>query len=234
MKSKEPTRGTMQDFFDAIQAGDLPKVQGLFNENLKLADSKNSQGLSAVMWARYNDQQEILKFLLRAKEQPPTIFEAAATGNHKTTHFLDQLDKGLVNSYSVDGFTPLQLASFFGTSKMVKQLLTLGANVKAVSKHPYHLTALHSAVGNRDKEEGVEIAKALLIMGADPNAQQAGGITPLHAAAAKGSWELALLLLIFKADKTLRDNDGKTPREVAESKGQTAIVALFDQPVPSK
>jgi ankyrin repeat protein len=45
---------------------------------------------------------------------------------------------------------------------------------------------------------------------------------------------LALLLLIFKADKTLRDDDGKTPREVAESKGQTAIVALFDQPVPSK
>ena len=94
----------MKAFFDAVQAGDVKKVNELLDQDLKLADAKNEQGLSAVMWACYNNRQDVLQILLKSKEQPLTIFEASATGNQKTTHFLDQLDKNLVNSFSIDGF----------------------------------------------------------------------------------------------------------------------------------
>ncbi|HET9869198.1 MAG TPA: ankyrin repeat domain-containing protein [bacterium] len=224
----------MLEFFDAIQAGDLPKVQALFHKDPKLADAKNGQGLSAVLWARYHDRMDVLEFLLKSKEQPLTIFEAAATGNRKTAHYLDQLDKGLVNSYSVDGFTPLQLACFFATAETVKHLITLGADVRPAAKHASGLTALHAAVANRDGGEALEIVKALLILGADPKARQAGGLTPLHAAAARGSWELALMLLLFGADPRSKDDEGRTPRQVAEDKHYQALLELLDKAVPAR
>jgi len=217
----------MKAFFDAIQAGDVKKVNELLDQDFKLADAKNEQGLSAVMWACYNNRKDILQVLLKSKEQPLTIFEASATGNQKTTHFLDQLDKNLVNSFSVDGFTPLQLACFFGKPEGVKQLLNLGAEVNLVSKHPSKMSALHAAVAYNDRAAAAEIVKTLLVKGADPNAQQAKGFSPLHAVAASGDWELAILLLIFKADSNLKDDAGKTPRQIAAEKKHEKVLALF-------
>ena len=66
--------------------------------------------------------------------------------------------------------------------------------------------------------EGDEVMiKTALVMGADPNARDTAGGTPLHRAARAGKRALkaADLLLEFGADPNARDNAGYTPLDYA-------------------
>ena len=55
----------------------------------------------------------------------------------------------------------------------------------------------------------------LLREGANPDAQQQGGFTALHAAAQHNNAEMAKALLDAGADVSLRTEDGKTAAEMA-------------------
>jgi cytohesin len=57
--------------------------------------------------------------------------------------------------------------------------------------------------------------KLLLEYGADPNASQDGGFTPLHSAAQNDDRESVEALLEAGADPSLANDDGKTPAELA-------------------
>ena len=65
--------------------------------------------------------------------------------------------------------------------------------------------ALHAAVAGRN----LEIVKAVLDAGADPNAQQQAGFRPIHEAGTNANRALAELLLEHGADPTLTTDDGK-------------------------
>ena len=71
-------------------------------------------------------------------------------------------------------------------------LLDRGADPNAVSRNPMAVQPLHSAAASR----AVGIITMLLDHGADVNARQQGGWTPLHAAAIFG--DLALVELLLK------------------------------------
>ena len=67
----------------------------------------------------------------------------------------------------------------------------------------------------------------LLRLGADPNAREQGGYTPLHAATQNGDEDMIRLLLYGGADLTLRGKDGKTPLDLAmESADEKTIMIL--------
>jgi cytohesin len=57
--------------------------------------------------------------------------------------------------------------------------------------------------------------KLLLEAGADPNAAQDGGFTPLHSAANNDDRESAEALLAAGADPGLKTDEGKTPAQLA-------------------
>jgi ankyrin repeat protein len=57
----------------------------------------------------------------------------------------------------------------------------------------------------------------LLAAGADVNATQHGGFTPLHGAAQHGDVEMVELFLSAGADPTIRVPDGGTPADLAEA-----------------
>jgi ankyrin repeat protein len=72
-----------------------------------------------------------------------------------------------------------------------------------------------------------ETVRLLLAHGADVNATQAGGYTPLHQAAAAGLEEMTQMLLAAGANPEARCDQGKTPADYARERGHSAVLALL-------
>jgi ankyrin repeat protein len=67
----------------------------------------------------------------------------------------------------------------------------------------------------------------LIEAGADVNAVQQAGFTPLHAAAMTGQLELAKLLLDRGADRGAKTDDGRTALAMARDAKQQALIDLL-------
>eukprot|EP00698_Gefionella_okellyi_P011329 TRINITY_DN297_c1_g1_i2.p1 TRINITY_DN297_c1_g1~~TRINITY_DN297_c1_g1_i2.p1 ORF type:complete len:644 (-),score=172.20 TRINITY_DN297_c1_g1_i2:22-1953(-) len=94
-----------------------------------------------------------------------------------------------------------------------------------VGRTPLHYGAIAVTTGG-GSAEGVDMITPLLMAGADVNAQDDKGWTPLHFAAAHGLVSNCQLLFDFNADPSLLTSDGRTPYTVTSTK---AVQALFRQ-----
>ena len=209
---------TAADIFDAIKGNDLDRVRQLLSEDRSRAAARNEQGQSAVLLARYHGRTDALDALLAA--QPALdVFEAAAVGDTARVRELTDTDPALINAYAADGFYPLGLAAYFGHLDTVRLLLERGADVGQVARNPMQVQALHAALAGRHEV----IARLLVEHGADVNAKQHGGYTPLHEAAQHGDLPLVELLLAHGADTSARLESGQTPAEIAAEHGHTQV-----------
>ncbi|MGE5249042.1 MAG: ankyrin repeat domain-containing protein, partial [Bacteroidota bacterium] len=171
-------------FFNAIKAGDRQTVESLLKDNPALIYAKEN-GISPILVAAYHREPAIAD-LLAEKTVTLSIFEAAATGKTPNLILLLARDPGLINAYSEDGYQPLGLACYFGHHDAAEFLIKAGAAINAYSNNPTHAAPLQSATAGGH----IEIVRLLLENGADPNCREAGGYTPLHAAAQSGNMEL--------------------------------------------
>jgi ankyrin repeat protein len=212
------------EFFGAVKQGDAIKVAAMIKEDPSLLADKDEQGLGPYTVARYSRQDEVSKLLLE-KGVELDIFAACLAGVSERVVELLAADRGLVNSYSHDGWTPLHLAAFFGRPDIAEILLANGADVHARSKNQMQNTPLHAAVAGKR----TDIASVLLNHGAEVNATQHGGWTPLHAAAQNGDVELARLLIALGADVKARAENNQTALDLALTKGHPGVVELLEQ-----
>lgn len=73
----------------------------------------------------------------------------------------------------------------------------------------------------------MEVAEFLLDHGADVNAQDKGGLIPLHNASSYGHLDIAALLIKFNTVVNATDKWGFTPLHEAAQKGRTQLCALL-------
>ena len=209
--------------FEAIAAGDRDTVQQMLDEQPALIASHNSDGLSPLVVALYRGQRDIAQDLLaRLSPEQLSIHDAAAAGVVPRLEQLIAAEPASVNAWSPDGFQPLGLAAFFGHPAAVDLLLAHGGEVNTIARHPFGVNALHAALA-----PAPDIARVLIAAGADVNAAQRSGATPLQETAFSGNLELARLLLEHGANPAAVDEQGRTALDIARERGHLALVDLL-------
>jgi ankyrin repeat protein len=201
--------------FTAIDAGDRSRIADLLESSPQIVAARNADGLSAILYACYRGQRDLVS-LLQAANPALDVFDAGAAGDaHRLRQLLAE-DASRALAFTVDGFTALHYVAFFGGDpECAALLLDSGADVNAVSRNPMRVTPLHSAAAGRYDA----VAQLLVERGADVNATQQGGFTALHAAAQNGDTELAAFLMAHGADLHRTTDDGRTAASLAEAAG---------------
>ncbi|CAB3407274.1 unnamed protein product [Caenorhabditis bovis] len=148
---------------------------------------------------------------------------AAFNGHLAIVHLLLQ-HKAFVNSKSKTGEAPLHLAAQNGHVKVVNVLVQdHGASLEAITLD--NQTALHFAA----KFGQLGVSQTLLALGANPNARDDKGQTPLHLAAENDFPDVVKLFLKMKHNNnrgvlTAIDHNGFTCAHIAAMKGSLAVV----------
>lgn len=121
------------------------------------------------------------------------LHKAASFGQSLSIRLLAEAGAELEIKTTDKGLTPLLLACMRGHADAVEALIEVGSNVNATDMN--EATALHGAAFY----DYLEIAKLLLVAGADPYAPDKQGNTPLSLARDKGFNDVYNLLESFNA-----------------------------------
>lgn len=141
-----------------------------------------------------------------------------------------------VNAKNETGDTPLHYAVLFDEISFIKSELRLGLDVRLTgfgsdaeiprnqSDVKYERLISLNIVDPSQKE----IVALLLNNGADINATNNEGNTPLHDASDNGLLDIVGLLLERGAKSNLQNNNGKTPLDLAGSRGHYEILKILE------
>ncbi len=207
----------------AIQNRDAEAAKAALERDASQATTPLPGGISPLMFALYNGAPEIAALLKVFCE--PDVFEAAALNEPMTLAKLLVADPALMTTYSVDGWTPLHLAGFFGARDTALILIGLGAPLAANSTNPMQNTPLHAAIAGAG---GESLAPLLLALGSDPLYVGGSGVSALHLAASRGFEALCRLLISRGADRLAKTEDGKNAAEIARERGHLATAAAIE------
>lgn len=174
--------------------------------------------VSPVLEALYRGHRDEAGRL--AADRSLDVFEASALGRDDRVAEL-LADPSLAQAWSPDGFTALHLAAFLGNARTVRLLLDAGADPCAVARNGMAVTPLHSAASSRK----LDVTALLIAHGADLDAQQQGGFTALHAAAAHADDPMVRQLIDRGANPDLVNDQGRTAADLAEERGHPELAA---------
>jgi len=216
---------------DAAKSGDLAGVQAELDKGADV-DTKDDMGITPLHEAVQRGRKEIAELLItngadvNAKnEYGTTPLHHAAREGHNVIAELLIAEGADVNAKNDGGFTPVDDANigifwFSPEGKAAKKetvaLLRKHGGISGAADS-IHVAA---AVGN------IEAVKQHLAAGANVNAKDDDGWTPLLYAAAEGRKEVAELLIANGADVNVNVY-GTTPLHIAAFSGHTEVVELL-------
>ena len=204
----------MADPFELLTAGDLAGLRQLLQADPTVATSRHRSGASLLSYAAYLGNAAAVD-LVREWVTEPDPYEAAVVGD------IERLRAALAAGWdstllSPDGFTALALAAFFSQSAAFSLLLPLATDLDRRADNHQQVAAVHAATA----AHRADMVEQLLLAGATPDLEQAGGITALHAAVRHGDLAIIGLLLLFGAIPDQADAGGMTAIDHARSAGQ--------------
>jgi Ankyrin repeats (many copies) len=160
------------------------------------------------------DTSGVLRLLAVSPGLATASFQSGATRQSEEAFFLDKIKK-----YLWRGDTALHVAAAAYRAEIVRRLVASGADVHARSRLGDE--ALHAAaVGipgspTWDPQAQAATIVTLIEAGANPNAVDRNGVTPLHRAARTRCAAAVRTLLEHGADPTRKNKHGSTPMLLA-------------------
>lgn len=215
-----------RDIWQSAYAGDIEAVE-YYLDNGTDVDARNSSGVTPLHCAARRGRLELAKLLIRKGADADTranngyspLLEAR---NVEIARLLIR-NGATVSVVAKNGWTPLHYASHYRFPGNVELLLENGADANARLAFGARFTPLHVALwgGGSLRGKTIEVVRHLLKRGADVNAKDQSGRTPLHCAAQYRHPGNVKLLLEKGADVNARDKEGRTPLDVAiENEGK--------------
>ncbi len=133
----------------------------------------------------------------------------------------------------IEILAPSQLAQIRGISKVIRNLIIMGADPNIKNKHGWTPLLFAIARTNLEKETmSDELASWLLIQGADPNAASYEGISPLSLATTYNNIRIVKKLLEAGADP--QPDLGQKPLEIARTQKYTDLEKLLEKAIKAK
>lgn len=196
-----------QAMWTSLAFEDPQKLAKLLNKG---ADPNIPEEISQMTPLMVAEKAEIAKLLLKAGADPNGKDRLGRTVTHHAVKMTD-------------------------AASIVRLLGEAGARIDERANDLAGMTPLHYAIEHyledKDREETALAIRILSHLGANTNATDAAGRSPLTIAAAYNQPELIKLLIELGADPEQTAADGKTPLDFArEAKAEDAIQALAAAP----
>lgn len=224
--------GTLLDsqlFRQAVEQGDLSRVQGYLERDPALASSRDERGRSVFVLASLAGHAEVAE-ALRARLGSLDLVEAVLAGDVKRVAEIVGEHPRLVNEIHPAGGSAVHMAVRRGRTDLVFAMLRPGPDFNLPSAAPEALTPLRLAVDHPDPALADELVDAMIGNGANPNAPQGDGVPPLQAALKAGRTEI-VRMLAFNGAEGAQGADPHLPRKHRTSRfSYTVDGGRFERP----
>src|SRR6266508_4780102 len=181
------------------------------NEHAASAANREEHALQTLLRAiAARDQRTTSRLLAEAPSLARMAVRVGASRDAERTYYLEE-----IAHYAYAGDTPLHIAAAAYQRDIAAELVSRSANVSARNRRgaePLHYAAdgtPGSPSWNPDAQHSV--VEFLIEVGADPNAEDKSGVTPLHRAVRTRCTSAVRALLSNGADALRRNKGGSTP-----------------------
>ena len=219
-----------QELINATIARDATRIEYLLKRGAKI-NTQDTDGKTPLMIAAQSNDLVVINGLLEYKADPnkqdhdgwTAAMDAVKSNDPQIFRLLGKF-KANFNLVNRDSMTALAMAVFDNKANAAVAMLDNNANPDfAMGSAKYNALMLAVNKGNQT------LAQTLLQYKANPNAKNAGGVTPLMIAAFGDQDMIVSLLLKSGANPELKDDEGKTALMLAkENDAKKALAQLQD------